>query len=509
MGTLVVGIGPFAPRRATPSEWMLMVGSSRRPTMSNTSTAPLRSAMPAATHHPDGDAGALVAQRLAEWERAGLLTHAQAVTIGGFEQARSGPFAPPQGAPTAQPLPHPVAPPRAVPGLGVPVRRVEIRRLPSVAEALGYLGGVLAIVGLVLLLSRVWDTMSSAGRVGLSGGASLVLLAAGFLVPERHPALARLRGFLWFLSTVTAGLCAGVVAVDVFDAGDDLVTASAVSGTVAVHAGSTWAGRPRLLQQVPFLVAIVVTAGALTAQITSDSVAGLVVWAVGITILEVGVLRITPLPAVSEAIGAIALLVGATIVTTDWQGFGQILVTVSAVGLVGLATFDEMLPTRVERRVLAVIGGFAALQAVSSTLVYFARGAGIATGAVTWAIGGALVLLATLPRVRLAIVVTLLGGFALVGGAALCGVQSVAFATLFGLSTAVALIAVGTMPKWALMSVFGSLGLLVNVPWAINHFFPGEGRAPLLIMVSGGVIIGVALLLTRRGGRIRQELTVH
>jgi hypothetical protein len=111
--------------------------------------------------------------------------------------------------------------------------------------------------------------------------------------------------------------------------------------------------------------------------------------------------------------------------------------------------------------------------------------------------------------VRLAIVVTLLGGFALVGGAALCGVQSVAFATLFGLVTAVALIAIGTMPKWALMSVFGSLGLLVNVPWAINHFFPGEGRAPLLIMVSGGVIIAVALLLTRRGGRIRQELTVH
>jgi hypothetical protein len=141
--------------------------------------------------------------------------------------------------------------------------------------------------------------------------------------------------------------------------------------------------------------------------------------------------------------------------------------------------------------------------------VFFARGAGIATGVATWAIGGALVLLATLPRVRLAIVVTLLGGFALVGGAALCGVQSVAFATLFGLVTAVALIAIGTMPKWALMSVFGSLGLLVNVPWAINRFFPGEGRAPLLIMVSGGVIIAVALLLTRRGGRIRQELTVH
>ena len=85
--------------------------------------------------------------------------------------------------------------------------------------------------------------------------------------------------------------------------------------------------------------------------------------AVGITIVEVGVLRITPLPVVSEAVGAIALLIGATIVTTDWQGFGQILVTASAVGVVGLAAFDELLPTRLERRVLAVIGVFALLQA--------------------------------------------------------------------------------------------------------------------------------------------------
>ena len=472
--------------------------------MTNTSTVARHSATPDATHQPDGDAGALISQRIAEWERAGLLTHAQAVTIGGFEQARSGPLTPPQGAPSTQPLPHAVAPSRAV------ARRVEARRLPSVAEALGYLGGVLAISGLVLLLSRVWDTTSSAGRVGLSGGASLVLLVAGFFIREEaHPALARLRGFLWFLSTVAAGLCAGVVAVDVFDASDDLATASAVAGTVAVHAGWTWAGRPRLLQQVPFLVAIVVTAGTLTAQITSAGVAGLVVWAVGITILELGVMRITPLPVVSEAVGAIALLIGATIVSTDWQGFGQLLVTASAVGVVGLVALDRLLPSRLERRVVAVIGVFASLQAVPSTLVFFARDAGIATGVVTWAIGGVLVLLATLPRVRLAIVVTLVGGFALVGGAALCGVQSVAFATLFGLVTAVALIAIGTMPKWALMSVFGSLGLLVNVPWAINHFFPGEGRAPLLIMVSGGVIIAVALLLTRRGGRIRQELTVH
>lgn len=447
---------------------------------------------------PDGDGQVSVAGHLDEWERAGLLTHPQVVAINGYEQARR------QLGPTPRPQPStPVASPSARPA-------AIVHRLPSVAEALGYLGGVLALVGLVLLLSRVWPDLPTAGRLALAGGVSVVLLVAGSLVPDEvHPALARLRSFLWLLSTASAGLCAGIVAVDVFDANDDLVTAAAVAGTVAVHAGVTWAGRPRLLQQAPFLAAIAVTVGALSAQIASDAVAGLVVWAVGVTIVELGVLRLTSLPLVTEVVGAVALLVGATVVSTDWQAFGQILVTVSAAALVAMAAYNEVLPTKVERRVLAVIGVFALLQALPSTLVYFARGAGIATGVATWLGGIVLVLAATHPRVRLGTAVTVLGGFALVGGAALCAVQSVAFATVFGLLSAVALVAVGTMPRWALMSVFGSLGLLVNVPWAVNRFFPGEGRAPLLIMVSGAVIIGVALLLTRRGGRIRRELTAH
>ncbi len=51
-----------------------------------------------------------------------------------------------------------------------------------------------------------------------------------------------------------------------------------------------------------------------------------------------------------------------------------------------------------------------------------------------------------------------------------------------------------------LLSVFGSLGLLIDVPWTIGWFFPGEGRAPLLILVSGAVILAVAVALTRMAG---------
>ena len=47
---------------------------------------------------------------------------------------------------------------------------------------------------------------------------------------------------------------------------------------------------------------------------------------------------------------------------------------------------------------------------------------------------------------------------------------------------------------------------LVNVPWAISHFFPGENLAPLLIAVSGVLLVVIAVVLTRMGGRFRREL---
>jgi hypothetical protein len=54
-------------------------------------------------------------------------------------------------------------------------------------------------------------------------------------------------------------------------------------------------------------------------------------------------------------------------------------------------------------------------------------------------------------------------------------------------------------------SACGSLALVINVPWATGHFFPG-GRAPLFVLVSGLVILAVAILLARMGGRFRREL---
>jgi hypothetical protein len=155
---------------------------------------------------------------------------------------------------------------------------------------------------------------------------------------------------------------------------------------------------------------------------------------------------------------------------------------------------------------LVIVGVAALVQSVPSSIAYFATEAGIATGLVTWTAGGLLVLIGSRGLVRTPLPAQVLGGLAMVGGAAVTGAQSDVFAPVFGLLTAVGLVGLGTFPGQVLLSVFGSLGLLVNVPWAIGRFFPGEARAPLLILVAGLVIIGVAVLLTRLGGRFRSEL---
>lgn len=432
---------------------------------------------------------------LADWERAGLLDGRQRTAIEAFEQQRvlaAMPADQPVGG-SALPRPARTAPPG--------------RRIPAAAEALGYLGGILALVGVGLLLSRVWNDLGVGGRLAVLGATSVALVAAGaFLRVERDQALRRLRGFLWLLSTLAAAAFGAMMAEEWATARGAAVGAAA-AGFALVHAGALWRWRPGLpLQQASALVALPVLVGCLLVQVVSGGLAALVVWTVGLAVFVCGLRRLTPIPSLTTVVGAVTLVVGGGLVSADWLTLGLLLTVCSAIGVIAVAAYSNGITVRSERWVLALVGSITLFQALPSTLIHFADQAGIVTGLVTWAIGVGIVAVAFLVRRlhgRPAIV--LVGGLVAVGGAALCGVQSVAFATLFGLASAIAMVALGTRPGAAIMLLFGSLGLLVNVPWAVNWFFPGEGRAPLLIFVSGLLIIGVAVLLARSAGRIRAE----
>ncbi len=426
-------------------------------------------------------------EELSGWVAAGLLSEEQASAIEAHEWAR------PRPAPTPRPVPS------------APAGAPRPRRIPVVAEALGYLGGMLLIVGLGLVVARYWPDMATAGRLALSGGAAVVLLGGGALVREESdPALARLRWFVWLAATAAAGLFAGVLSAGALGLGVESVV-MVCAGAVAVESGLLWWWRPRPLQQLTCLGGSAVFVGALMHLFAPDAAVGLAVWAVGATYLALGLRRRTPLPLLTEGVGALTVVAGAGI-TSGAQAFGLIFLVATAIGLLSLATVPGLAPEWTDQVITGVVGGLALLQGLPPTLAYFAHESGVATGLATWLAGGALVFVGARHLVRLPLVAQGLGAAALIGGAALTGVQWHGFAPIFGIVTAIGLIGLGMLPGQVLLSVFGSLGLLINVPWAVSWFFPGEGRAPLLILVCGGLILGVAVWMTRMGSRFRQDL---
>jgi hypothetical protein len=381
------------------------------------------------------------------------------------------------------------------------------RRVPVFAEALGYLGGVLALVGLTLLIANYWPDLATSVRLVLSFVTTLVLVGAGALVHEHQdPALARMRWFLWVLSSATAALFTGVLVADALDVGTALFVAAACAGTIAVENLLLWWFRDRPIQELLFIVGTIVAAGSFTAGIANDGFAGITIWVLAAIALAVGLAGLTPEPIIPHVVGAVAMMVGAFSTVSQQQGAGLLFATGTAAVLLLLASLPGLEMAVSKRVVLVVVAGLGAFQAIPPMLVYFADLAGGVTGLVTWAIGGAMMFVGARRLLRAPIVAEGFGGLALIGGAALTATQWPNFAPLFGLVTAVGLIVIGTLPGRVLSSLLGSLGLLVNVPWAIARFFPGEGRAPLLILVSGALIIAIAVLLARQGGRMRTEL---
>jgi hypothetical protein len=205
-------------------------------------------------------------------------------------------------------------------------------------------------------------------------------------------------------------------------------------------------------------------------------------------------------------VGALITVAGAATVMGDWPGAGLLAILGTGVGLATLAGVDGPISRREDRIVLGVIGGVALLQATPSTLGYFAPHAGVITGLAVWMVGVVLNAVATHPRVRIPLVALVVGGLGVLGGAALAATEATGFAMILGITSATGLVVAGTAPGRVVTSVIGSFGLLVYVPWAIGWFFPGEGRAPLLVLVAGVLILLIAVLLTRMGTRLRTEL---
>lgn len=420
---------------------------------------------------------------LARWVAAGLLTPDQSIDIRAHERATTGVAVVPDRARAA--------PRRVSPSKGI----------PSMAEALGYLGGALVLGGLVLLVSRYWDDLTVGSRLALIGAAALLLLAGGALVRALEvSALVRLRAVLW-LAAVVATVVFVVVAVR---DGAGVTTVKTVvlagSGAAALEGGLLWWGRSRPIQQLSCLAGVAVFVGAAVAEVAAPpGPSGIAVWSTGVLLVVAGLRRWIQAPVMTEAVGSVAMLVGAVMAATRWQGPGLLLLTATGFALLAAAVLWGLAPHREDRITLGSLGIGGTLLAVPQTWGFFSQDAAIATGLATYAAGVGLLYIGERRLARLPALIEIAGAAIVLAGAALTWNQWHGIAPSFGAATAVALVGIGIERDRLSLSIAGSIGLLFNVPWIINWYFPGQGRAPLLTVVCGSLILGIAVLLARTG----------
>ncbi len=418
---------------------------------------------------------------LIRWVAAGLLSRQQAAAILRHERASTVP---------AQPA------------------RATGRSTGAVVEALGYLGGALAVAGSLLLVARYWPDLATGTRLVVTGGAALALLAGGYAMrPARVPALARLQAVLWLAATAATGVFAVVVVRDwaAVDATETVLLTGAAA--VAAESALLWWGHDRPVQQLCFLAAATVVLGAAVAEFaTPPGPSGLAVWVGGVATVLAGVRKWLRHSVPTEAVGALAMFVGSIMASYDWQGAGNLLLIGGSAALLALVSVRSVATTRADQPVLGGFGGLGLLLGLPGAWDYFSREAAAVTGLVTFAAGAGTLLLGQRRLVRASATADAGGGLLLLIGTALLWRQWRGVAPVIGGVTAIALIGIGMLGHRLLLSVLGSAGLLLNVSWAIAWYFPGQGRAPLLTLVSGSLLLALAVLLARNGtGRGRRQ----
>jgi hypothetical protein len=214
---------------------------------------------------------------------------------------------------------------------------------PLVAEALGYLGGVVVVVGGLLVGARYWAEIGVTARLVVLGMVALGLVLAGAAVPARLGAAAhRLRAVLWTASLAASAATLVVLAVDVIDLTSQGAALLASAGTAAI--GLLLHRRDSsFLLQVATGVAVLAAAGSATAVVVEpETTPGVAIWAVGAAWALLGwgeVLR--PRRAVM-AVGGLAMVIGSMFTIQHDAGVVATLLTAGVLVVVSLVTRDPL-----------------------------------------------------------------------------------------------------------------------------------------------------------------------
>lgn len=204
------------------------------------------------------------------------------------------------------------------------------------AEAAGYVGGVLMLGGAGILMATQWEAMTRTVRALSLGGITLaLLLVAAFLAVGKTPVRRRVAGVLIAIASGTAALTAGVIATRWEGA------AAGLTGLVVAVIG--YAVLRSLLPLLAMGVHTVVLAAALPGYAWPDSQRSLTLMflaagAVWLALSLGGVL--TPVTVGLGIGGTIAIIggqLGLTVRDAPWWGYGSTFVlALACFGLYGI-----------------------------------------------------------------------------------------------------------------------------------------------------------------------------
>jgi hypothetical protein len=261
-------------------------------------------------------------------------------------------------------------------------------RGPSLlVEALGYVGGLVMVIGAGILVGTYWADLSVPARLVLVGATAAALVGAGFAISERlGDAATRLRAVLWAAGVAATGGFMVVLCAEVLDLRDEdqLWLVGAVS---AVVAGVLWWLHRTWLQQLALLAAVLLTTVGAALQVAPDDSGwpGAAVWVVSLAWTGLAWAGAIPPRVIGVCFGVAGAVLGAMSIPDD---LGVVLGLVTAVGAVALALWER------ERAWLAV-GALAVLYAapraastwfpgrLSAALTFLVTG-GLLVGAAVW-----------------------------------------------------------------------------------------------------------------------------